>query len=97
MIMSSVVCVLMAAHTFEALIWAITYSVVGAVPGDTEFLYFAFVNSATLGYGDITPVARWRLLGPITSMNGILLFGWSTAVLFEVLHRTLLRTESLVD
>lgn len=42
----------------------------------------------TLGYGDVTPVARWRLLGPVTAMNGVLLFGWSTAVIFEVLRRT---------
>ncbi len=97
MVMSGVVCVLMAAHTIEAVIWAITYRVVGAVPGDTEFLYFAFVNFATLGYGDITPVARWRLLGPLTSMNGILLFGWSTAVIFEVLDRALLQTEKVVE
>jgi hypothetical protein len=46
------------------------------------------VNYTTLGYGDVTPVARWRLLGPITAMNGVLLFGWSTAVIFEVLRRT---------
>jgi len=47
------------------------------------------VNYTTLGYGDITPVARWRLLGPMTAMNGVLLFGWSTAVIFEVLRKTI--------
>ena len=52
-------------------------------------MYFAFVNFTTLGYGDITPVDRWRLLGPMAAMNGILLFGWSTAVIFEVLRKTL--------
>ena len=26
------------------------------------------------------------MLGPITALNGILLFGWSTAVIFEVLR-----------
>lgn len=53
--------------------------------------YFAFVNYTTLGYGDITPVVRWRLLGPMTAMNGVLLFGWSTAVIFEVLRKALSR------
>src|SRR5262249_25647484 len=33
---------------------------------------------------DVIPAARWQLLGPITAMNGVLLFGWSTAVTFEV-------------
>jgi hypothetical protein len=43
----------------------------------------------TLGYGDVTPVERWRLLGPMTAMNGVLLFGWSTAVIFEVLRKAM--------
>ena len=50
---------------------------------------FAFVNYTTLGYGDITPVREWRLIGPLTAMNGVLLFGWSAAILFEVLRKTL--------
>jgi Ion channel len=45
--------------------------------------------ATTLGSGDVTPVERWHLLGPMTAMNGVLLFGWSTAVVFEVLRMTL--------
>jgi hypothetical protein len=62
---------------------------VGAATAGVDLLYFAFVNYTTLGYGDVLPVERWRLLGPITAMNGVLLFGWSTAVIFEVLRRTM--------
>jgi hypothetical protein len=63
--------------------------VLDTAPKDADLAYFAFVNYTTLGYGDITPVARWRLLGPMTAMNGVLLFGWSTAVIFEVLRESL--------
>ncbi|WP_426418737.1 potassium channel family protein [Bradyrhizobium genosp. A] len=80
---------LMVAHTLEVLVWALAYAVVGAAPEGSDLLYFAFVNYTTLGYGDITPVQAWRLTGPMTAMNGILMFGWSTAVLFEVLRKTL--------
>jgi hypothetical protein len=62
---------------------------VGAAPEGSDLLYFAFVNYTTLGYGDITPVQAWRLIGPMTAMSGILMFGWSAAVLFEVLQKTL--------
>jgi len=41
----------------------------------------------TLGYGDVVHVPEWRLLGPMAGMNGVLLFGWSTAVMFEVLRK----------
>jgi hypothetical protein len=89
MVMIATVSVLMVAHGCEVLVWALAYAIVDAAPVGTDLVYFAFVNYTTLGYGDITPVERWRLLGPLTAMNGVLLFGWSTAVIFEVLRRTL--------
>jgi hypothetical protein len=80
--------VLMAAHFSEVMVWSLAYTIVGAAQTGADPVYFAFVNYTTLGYGDVTPVERWRLLGPITAMNGALLSGWSTAVIFEVLRRT---------
>jgi len=96
-IMSSAVCVLMAAHTLEVMIWAVIYKAAGAAPAGSDLLYFAFVNYTTLGYGDIIPAERWRLLGPVAAMNGILLFGWSTAVIFEVLRRTIRRNAPIAS
>ena len=80
--------ILMVAHFSEVMVWSLAYAIVGAAPAGADPVYFAFVNYTTLGYGDVTPVGRWRLLGPITAMNGVLMFGWSTAVIFEVLRRT---------
>jgi hypothetical protein len=91
-VMIPTVSVLMAAHAVEVLVWAFAYWIVDAAPPGADRAYFAFVNYTTLGYGDVLPVERWRLLGPITAMNGVLLFGWSTAIIFEVLRRALART-----
>jgi hypothetical protein len=88
-VMIATVLVLMAAHTGEVLVWALAYLITGAVPAGGSLVYFAFVNYTTLGYGDITPVKEWQLLGPMAAMNGVLLFGWSTAVIFEVLRRAM--------
>jgi hypothetical protein len=88
-VMVATAAVLMLAHTTEVLVWALAYLILAAAPAESDLLYFTFVNYTTLGYGDITPVQAWRLTGPMTAMNGILLFGWSTAVLFEVLRKTL--------
>ena len=85
-VMVATVGVLLVAHVAEVVLWSVTYVLVDAAPSEADVLYFAFVNYTTLGYGDVLPVARWRLLGPITAMNGILLFGWSTAVIFEVME-----------
>ena len=88
-VMVAIAAVLQLAHTLEVIVWAVAYHIVQAAAPGTDMLYFAFVNYTTLGYGDITPVAEWRLLGPLTAMNGVLLFGWSAAILFEVLRKTL--------
>jgi hypothetical protein len=88
-VMIATVSFLMAAHLAEVALWSVAYAIVGAAPDGNDLLYFAFVNYTTLGYGDVTPVERWHLLGPMTAMNGVLLFGWSTAVIFEVLRKTM--------
>jgi Ion channel len=89
MLMMGAVAVLMAAHSIEVFVWAVTYAAVGAVPEGASQAYLAFVNYTTLGYGDVVPVKAWQLLGPLTAMNGILLFGWSTAAIIEVLRTTM--------
>ena len=95
-VMVAAALVLIVAHTLEVFVWSRAYMLVDAVAEGTDAFDFAFVNYTTLGYGDVTPVKEWRLLGPITAMNGVLLFGWSTAVLFEVLRKTIDLYSSLV-
>lgn len=90
-VMVVTVSVLMAAHLAEIFVWSMAYGLLNAAPDGTDLLYFAFVNYTTLGYGDIVPIERWRLLGPMTAMNGVLLFGWSTAVIFDVLRKAMRR------
>ena len=89
-VMIATVTVLMIAHLAEVLVWSLIYAALDVAPEGADLVYFAFVNYTTLGYGDVTPVKRWNLLGPMTAMNGVLMFGWSTAVIFEVLRMTLL-------
>jgi hypothetical protein len=67
----------MAAHLAEVLVWSVAYAMVRvALPG-TGLVYFVFVNYTTLGYGDVIPLQGWQLLGPMTAMSGVLMFGGS--------------------
>jgi Ion channel len=88
-VMVATVGVLMVAHVAEVVAWSLAYGLLDVVPLGADVLYFAFVNYTTLGYGDVLPVQRWQLLGPMAAMNGVLLFGWSTAVIFEVLRQAM--------
>jgi hypothetical protein len=88
-VMIATVAALMAVHVAEVAVWSFAYALVDAAPQGADRFYFAFVNYATLGYGDVVPVPEWRVLGPMTAMNGVLLFGWSTAVIFAVLRKVM--------
>ncbi len=82
--------VLVFLHAVQITIWA--YAYLWLLPADEletleKAVYFSFVTFSTLGYGDITLSEGWRLLSGIQALNGILLVGWSTAILFAVVQR----------
>lgn len=79
---------LVVGHFAEVAVWAYVYEWVGAVPPGTDLVYFAFGNYTTLGYGDVVPVPTWHLLGPMTALNGVMLIGWSTALVYDLLQRS---------
>jgi Ion channel len=41
---------------------------------------------STLGFGDITLAKHWRLLSSFEAANGMLMFGWSTALVFAAVQ-----------
>lgn len=73
-------------HILQIWIWAFLYVAVGEFPGIEPALYFSTVVFTTLGFGDILSSAEWRLLTSCEAVAGLLLFGLSTATLFEVLR-----------
>jgi hypothetical protein len=75
-----------AAHLIEIAAWTAYYEWAGIPLKDVTLFEFAFENYTALGYGDVVAPAAWRLTGPITSLNGLLLIGWSVAIIFEVLR-----------
>ena len=68
-------------HIAEAVVWALFFVMVGALPDLEAAAYFSLTSYTTVGYGDVTLPARWRLLGPIEAAVGILMLGWSTGLL----------------
>ena len=74
-------------HVIEIALWAIVVLLCGEMTTFEAAFYFSAENYTALGYGDIILSQRWRLLGPLEAIDGLLLFGLSTAVLFAVLNR----------
>jgi hypothetical protein len=79
----------------EAIVWGFTYYL---LPGITEFqnlekaIYFSLVTFTTLGYGDITISSTNRILSGFEAMNGVLLLGWTTAMMFSVIQLVMKKT-----
>jgi hypothetical protein len=78
---------LMIAHIAEIGVWAGLLNTLGIKITNTSAFEFAFENYTALGYGDALPADEsYRLIGPIMALNGLLLIGWSVAVIFEVMR-----------
>jgi hypothetical protein len=79
------VVVLAIAHVMEIAVWAGFYAWSEISIKGASVFEFAFENYTALGYGDAVAVDGWRLIGPVTSLNGLLLIGVSVAIIFEVM------------
>lgn len=75
------------AHIVQIWIWAIFYLYVDALPDLEEALYFSTSTFTTVGFGDVILDKDWRLVSSFQSANGFILFGWSTAFIFEVMSK----------
>ena len=71
----------------EILLWALLYRGLDLFPGLEASLYFSGITFTTVGYGDMTLPACWRLLSVGEAVNGVLMAGWSTAQLVYVVQR----------
>jgi hypothetical protein len=86
-IVARVVLYALAAHLVEIGLWAALYVKCGEFLDFGTAYYHSAVNYTSLGYGDLVMTPAWRLLGPLETANGMLLFGVSTAMLFTVIQR----------
>lgn len=78
-------------HTIQVWLWAFAYLWLEALSGLEPAIYFALSNYTTLGYGDLVLDEKLRVFGAFASVNGMLIFGVSTAYLVGVIGRVLPR------
>jgi hypothetical protein len=85
-LMTITLVVLMVTHVVEISVWGGFMAFAGITVPNVEAFEFAFENYVALGYGDVVASGGWRLIGPIMALNGLLLIGWSVAIIFEVMR-----------
>jgi hypothetical protein len=84
-VMTIVTLITAAMHLTQIALWAVILLVCGEISSFEQAFYVSAENYTALGYGDVILSGPWRLLGPLEAINGLLLFGLSTAVLFAVM------------
>jgi len=87
LVIAAVVLILFVAILIEAGLWATVFVALGALSHFEEALYFSTVTYTTLGYGDVVLDDRWRLLASFEAANGIIMFSWTTALIFVAIRR----------
>jgi voltage-gated potassium channel len=73
-------------HLVGIAVWGIFYYSKGWFNDFETAVYFSLSSYTTIGYGDVLLPQRWRLLGGIEGIAGVLLCGLSTAFLFAVMN-----------
>jgi hypothetical protein len=75
----------------EVLIWAAAYLAFDVIEGSEKAIYFSAVTFTTLGYGDVVLEGSRRILSSVEAINGIIMFGWSTAIVIAAVQRVYFR------
>jgi hypothetical protein len=73
-------------HAFEAALWALAYRLLGAVPDSGTAMLYSLSAITTYGHSEVYLTERWRLLGAVEALNGIILIGLTTALLYGLIQ-----------
>jgi hypothetical protein len=75
---------------FEAGLWAAVYRGLNAMPTIRTAILYSLNAFTAYGHTTLDLPDKWRLLGALEALNGLLLFGLTTAFLFSAIQRMLM-------
>lgn len=74
-------------HGIEGGIWAAAYRFLGALPDARTAMLYSISAMTSYGHANLFLKDRWQLMGALEALNGMLLFGLTTAFLFAMIQR----------
>ena len=74
-------------HGIEGLVWAGTYRLLGALPDLKSAMLYSLSAMTSYGHANLYLEPRWQMMGALEALNGMILFGLTTAFLFTVLQK----------
>ena len=94
---SNIVLLMFLIAVAEVTLWAVAYQALGAIDGFEPALYFSMVTFTTLGYGEIVLDPNWRLLASCEAAIGIIMFGWTTAIVIATVQQFYFQQDVIPD
>ncbi len=73
-------------HATEAGLWAGVYWILGALPDGKSSLLYSLSAITCYGHEPMYLAEHWRLMGALEALNGMILFGLTTAFLFATIR-----------
>jgi hypothetical protein len=85
-LMAATVLAIAALHAFEAAVWAFAYIALNALPDWRSAILYSLSAMTSYGHANLYLDKHWQLMGALEALNGMILFGLTTAGLFSVLQ-----------
>jgi hypothetical protein len=73
-------------HATEGAIWGTAYRLLGAMPDKRSAVLYSLGAMTSYGHADLFLKPEWQLMGALEALNGMLLFGLTTAFLFSIIQ-----------
>lgn len=73
-------------HACEGVVWALCYLMLGAFADKRSAMLFSIEAMTTYGHSAVALPPHWRMMGALEALNGMILFGLTTAYLYAVLQ-----------
>jgi hypothetical protein len=74
-------------HAIEGIAWAVAYRLLGALPDMRSAMLYSLSAITSYGHAQIFVDPHWQMLGALEALNGMILFGLTTAFLFGLIQR----------
>ncbi len=87
LIMSVTVTLATILHGIEGAVWAAAYRLLGALPENKAAMLYSISAMTSYGNSNLNLPNEWQMMGALEALNGMLLFGLSTAFLFAMIQR----------
>jgi hypothetical protein len=75
-------------HAIEAIIWAGAFRLLGALPDSKTAMLYSLNAMTSYGHANLYLAPHWEMMGALEALNGWILFGLTTAFLFNVIQKS---------